>query len=211
GGILGFGRAIVHIDMDHVVSALVGDGAVLSAGRDFFLAAKSHHLASSNTNSVGGGGISSADADTTVQIFHDTTVDVGSGASIAAERDLDVRAQATFSGSLENFAESGGFAIRPDADADYFVGNDGDRQDTLVHVGADAQIFAKGQAAFNALVETRDPIEVKSTANAYGALADDNADSLLRIHSRATVEVDGGAEITGKDGLTVNAEHKQFF
>ena len=66
---------------------------------------------------------------------------------------------------------SGGFAIRPDTDADYSAGSAGDLQRTRVHIDDNASVYAYDNATLSAETDGG-YIEVAGEAEAWGVLAD---------------------------------------
>ena len=204
GALVGIGSATVNTNFDHQINSRIGEGTELTTESNINIDSISDHEATANTKAIGGGGIAAADADSAVDILHETDIDVEEQSSMSADGNVEMLARARFGGNLTNDADSGGFAIRPDADANYNVG-DGERQDTRIDIGIDATIFSKRDVSIFAEVDNDGRIDARSYANAYGVLADTNADANIRIRSDALVNIAPRAEITGWDSLTVTA------
>ena len=208
GAIVGIGTSRAKINMTHDVTADVGNGTDISAGRDIVVHALSNHDATGNTRAVGGGGINVATSEANVDILHETTIDIQDSASLLAGRDVDMFARAEFGGNITAEASSGGFAIRPDSLARYAVGDSNEvLEDTTIHVGNGTEISADRDASLVAQVDNDGRIDVRAESRAFGVLADTNADANSAVRSRTLVQVDGGATLTGRDSLLVMAEH----
>ncbi len=209
GGLISCGSATTTLTLDQAVTTVIGDSASLSAGQDAHIDAESHFYAASDATGSGGGFVSGDSAETDANLTHDTEVDVGSKATVAAGGNLDMLATVYLGGSLGAYSEEGGFGVAPSANANYNVGSSDNRQTVQVLVGSGAVVSAEKVATLKADLCTDGNIGVAAKADAQSSLlADVDGHSTLTVTSLALVEVDSGASVTGHDQLLVWAEHE---
>ena len=90
------------------------------------------------------------------------------------------------------------------------MGPNGEQQRTGIAIGMGAIIHSEREANLTAQVDNAGRIDARALANAYGLFADTNADATITVRSQALIDVDAGAEITGRDRLTMRTEHRAF-
>jgi hypothetical protein len=204
GGLLSYGDADPEVHITQNLSARLNAGADVAAGRNATIATDADLYADLNAYSIGGGAISAADGDADAIIHYSTLTEIGAGATLYAGGTLELLANTRLDGKVQAYSGSGGLAIRPDTDANYRVGSAANSQPTRVAIGENAQVFAYDDATLRA--ETGGGyIEVRGEAEAWGLLADTNADSGIFLHTRSAVDVATGAIVTGLESLDVQA------
>jgi hypothetical protein len=209
GAFVGIGTARADVQISHDAASSIGAGSEVRAGRNIVISTETNHDATGNTRAVGGGGIAAATADTNVDILHSTLVDIGNGAELHADGNVDLFSEAEFGGNLIAEASSGGLAIRPDTETRYAVGDsDTDLEDTVIRIGANAVVAAEDTTTMTAQVDNDGRIDLRSESNAYGVVADTNADANIAIRSRAQIEVESGATILGREAILATAQHE---
>ncbi|MBL8532478.1 MAG: hypothetical protein JNL33_01380, partial [Betaproteobacteria bacterium] len=210
-GLAGLGTSNANVIFGNTVTSRLADGSSITAGHDVDVTADSRHTAIAEA--VAGAvslGYSSSGAYANVQALPTTTVDVGAGARILADNDVDLRARTGAGGSADANASGGAFIGGGTADARYTIGTSSTDAVTprtiTVAVGANANVRAQRNLNVDAGVDDTQLVTT-SYAGAGGFGVDPDAVAVSIVNTLAVTRIDSGAHLTGVENARIVATH----
>ena len=207
GGFVGVGDGNATVTVDNTNSATVGTGAVIATQGNFSLLATSFNNVNASSDSSGGGFVKIGDADTTANVFPQTSVNVDPNAQITALSALVVESQTNTTANVQATSSGGGLGVGSEADADLYLGSHADNSTV-----ASSQTTIGTGAALTAQNTTIDAVtsyglfsNSTSSAGAFGAKT--SATSVSDANDTAHVTILAGAMITGSNSVDIEARH----
>ncbi len=210
------GRAIVKADIQDTSKAIVESDAEVKAARNLNLSANSTNFSDADAKS-GAGAVFNSDAraESQASIDHKTHAIVGNGAKLAAEQAINVSSSSDSKAVSSADADAGSLDVGANANA----GVDADDLEvggrllgavifgsTKSEIGQNATV--DGQSVNLAATIERSDGESISDAHVGGA-ADIDALSRVELYDDAIVNVLSGAQVTGKNSVSLRAETKK--
>ena len=212
-------------------STVTLDDTRLIAGGDVTIDAIGTTTSVASGTANAGGGIGLAEAETTVVVSYDTLVQLIDASSVIAGGTAIVRATSGTEGKAKARGDGKGFGADGEADAFFYVGfevdSSGEVQEnssgnlivddarTKVDIGTGSAVEATRTILRSAIEDictrtgtsgcerTVNGFDVLASAKAYGAgfYGESNGHGTVDINSRAEIDVDGSARVTGVEGV----------